>query len=466
METEKKQIYEKLTPERKLLVDEIIKNLESGVGLWKKGWNSKEPISAISKKKYRGINRLVLTLISMKENYDDNRWLTFNQMKEQGLRFKTNEEGKSIAKGKGVTIEYFEFRDILTKQPFHIESLNGMNLEERQEYLQENVRPFRKFYCVFNCSLIENMPSSENEQINSNQQSARAEQFFKNWSNNESKIIYGQSGAFYNFERDVIYLPKPSDFYNPHEYYSTALHEIGHSTGHSKRLNRNLKGDRNSIEYALEELRAEISSLFLEQSFEIKVTNEQLRNNSAYIQFWKEKIQDDPNILFQAIADAEKITNFILEKEKSFQELKKQDTPLYELPTEYLKQYEDAVRIPQTKEEGLSQLSKLADKEIVEKAMNSKNDKFKRLYCGEKVLESQSKNELSLLMRLAVYCQKDKEQLLRIFQTSGQFDCHKSEQYYHQLATQAIDFVSSTNKNFSKNTKEELNIVNKNFKSK
>lgn len=212
-------------------------------------------------------------------------------------------EGKSIAKGKGVTIEYFEFRDILTKQPFHIESLNGMNLEERQEYLQENVRPFRKFYCVFNCSLIENMPASENEQINSNQQSARAEQFFKNWSNNESKIIYGQSGAFYNFERDVIYLPNPSDFYNPHEYYSTALHEIGHSTGHSKRLNRNLKGDRNSIEYALEELRAEISSLFLEQSFEIKVTNEQLRNNSAYIQFWKEKIQDDPNILFQAIAD-------------------------------------------------------------------------------------------------------------------------------------------------------------------
>ena len=98
--------------------------------------------------------------------------------------------------------------------------------------------------------------------------------------------------------------------------------------------------------------------------------------------------------------------------------------------------------------------------------MNSQNDKFKRLYCGEKVLETQSKNELSLLMRLAVYCQKDKEQLLRIFQTSGQFDCHKSEQYYHQLATQAIDFVSSTNKNFSKDTKEELNIVNKNFKSK
>ena len=103
--------------------------------------------------------------------------------------------------------------------------------------------------------------------------------------------------------------------YSPVFIYNTALHELGHSTGHAKRLNRDLSGGFGSENYALEELRAEIASLFMEQDFEISVNENEVRNNSAYIQSWKAAIKDDPNVLFTAIADAEKITKYVRKKE-------------------------------------------------------------------------------------------------------------------------------------------------------
>ena len=98
------------------------------------------------------------------------------------------------------------------------------------------------------------------------------------------------------------------------EYYSTALHEIGHSTGHEKRLNRNLSTDRGSPDYAKEELRAEIASMFLEQDLGVEVKEKHIENNSAYIAAWKSAIKEDPNALFKAIANAERITKFVMAK--------------------------------------------------------------------------------------------------------------------------------------------------------
>ena len=145
----KTSAYDKLTPQRKQLVDAVLKNLENGVGLWEQGWaGGGAPVSAITGKPYNGVNRVFLLLASMEKGYSDNRWLTYKQMEDKGWHFKTDEEGKSLGKGAGVAIEYFELRDKETKQPFDRHILDGMTAEERADYMDENVYPLRKYYHI------------------------------------------------------------------------------------------------------------------------------------------------------------------------------------------------------------------------------------------------------------------------------------------------------------------------------
>ena len=317
--------YDRLTPQRKQFVDAILANLERGTGLWKQGWvGGGAPVSAITGKRYNGINRIFLLLAAMEKGYSDNRWLTYKQMEDKGWHFKTDEEGKSLGKGAGVSIEYFEFRDKTTKQPLDRHMLDGMTAEEREEYMDENVYSFRKYYRVFNGDVIEGIPERTKEKRDPMGYNARAEALIDFWSDTESPIRYGGTSAYYSPKTDEIHLPPKDDFVDMPKYYSTALHEIGHSTGHEKRLNRSLSSDHSSAEYAEEELRAEIASMFLEQDMGVEVKDKHIENNSAYIAAWISRIKEDPNILFMAFADAELIAKFVMAKEK---EMKKETEP-------------------------------------------------------------------------------------------------------------------------------------------
>ena len=60
-----KTMYDKLTPQRQKIIDEVLKNLSEGTGLWKPGWKSEVPESFSTKKPYRGVNNFYLTLVSM-----------------------------------------------------------------------------------------------------------------------------------------------------------------------------------------------------------------------------------------------------------------------------------------------------------------------------------------------------------------------------------------------------------------
>ena len=101
----KSSAYEKLTPQRKQLVDQVRANLEKGNLFWTQGWVAAgAPESAVTGKKYRGINNLYLSLVAMAENYGDNRWATFRQMEEKGWTFKKDEEGHTLGKGKSVSV--------------------------------------------------------------------------------------------------------------------------------------------------------------------------------------------------------------------------------------------------------------------------------------------------------------------------------------------------------------------------
>lgn len=532
MSEEKNKAFEKLTPERKALVETILQNLENGDGLWKQGWvNTGVPESAITGKQYHGVNNFFLTMISIIKGYSDNRWLTYKQMEDKGWSFKTDEEGKSLAKGAGVAIEFFELRDRETRKSFDRSVLDGMTEEERQEYINTNVYPVRKYYRVFNGDLIEGIPEKEKREIDPSGINERAENVLSYWSENEAKIIYGGGSAYYRPSTDEIHLPKKEMFYDMPEFYATALHEVGHSTGHKSRLNRDLSGGFGTPDYATEELRAEIASLFMEQDLEIKVSEKHVENNSKYIKAWHEKIAEDPNVLFTAIADADRIAKYVIEKEKKEQSRKNteyyaivkgemadgelgykvygvmpygQVRPLinYEFKTlealqaefDNFKQapfYADKTFVEVTHDElenisqqayereqaeaekdgrdvylppsviaamgveavanapvdmtnrGVESLTKMSDRDVVEQASKTKNgDKFTKLYNGESVLGNVEKDERSLMVRLAMFCNGDQEQLLRVFRSSGQFRDGKPDGYYEKMATESMQFVS------------------------
>lgn len=203
------KIYDKLTPQRKQLVDIILANLEKGVGLWKQGWLGGAPKSGITGKPYRGINRLFLSAATMEKGYSDNRWVTFNQMEDKGWSFKRNEEGESLGKGAGVAIEFYELRDKETKKPFDRRTLDGMTRAEQEEYMDENVYPILPEITVTNAEFWQN--TNKSFTVNSSDNSGSCTLYYKvddgSWKscNGNSYTVsdYANDGRYYFYAKDA-----------------------------------------------------------------------------------------------------------------------------------------------------------------------------------------------------------------------------------------------------------------------
>ena len=533
----KSSAYEKLTPQRKQLVDQVLANLDKGNLFWTQGWVAAgAPESAVTGKKYRGINNLYLSLVAMAENYGDNRWATFRQMEEKGWTFKKDEEGHTLGKGKSVSVEYYEMRDKETKRRFDRSVLDGMTFDEQREYMDKNVYWLRKFYRVFNCSLMDGVPAKEMPMIDVNDRIEKAEAILDYWNANESKIVYGGSQAFYRPSTDEVHLPEREKFKSTQSFYDTALHEIGHSTGHESRLNRDLSGGFGSQSYAMEELRAEIASIFMAQDLGVEPSEDRLQNNAAYIQSWKDEIKENPNALFTAIADADKIARYVSSKEQAYRQTKDveyyaivEETNAYseqvyrcyicdeegkvkplinygfadrdalekeldkikeldlwkdktfeevgmeelkaksaekgtagkveqEKSTEYVRPSElvaaevAAKALPVSMDgKGMESLTRMSDRETLSRAETyyGKDGKFSDLYHGKNVLKSEEESEYGLMVRLAMFCGGDKDQLLRVFRSSGQYRDEKPNAYYEKMAENSLKFISDTKRSFA-----------------
>ena len=119
--------------------------------------------------------------------------------------------------------------------------------------------------------------------------------------------------AFYAPSSDVIQLPLREQFSSADNYYATALHELGHWSGHESRLNRDLKHPFGSTGYAKEELRAEIASMILGNELGI---GHDVGQHAAYVQSWIQVLEEDHLEIFRASADAEKIQAYLFSLEQ------------------------------------------------------------------------------------------------------------------------------------------------------
>lgn len=292
---------------RKSVADMFVKGLsEEGLN-WKQGWaTTGELRNAVSNRHYRGLNEFYLKLVSMVHEYKDPRWMTFNQIRDEGYHL---EKGS-----KGAKVEYWFPFDTIKKK--------GVSFEEKERLINEGERKkedfslVAKYYTVFNGDNISGLPEIELPK-NEIEPNKVLEQISKGM-----KIeIYndGEDRAFYRPSTDDIHLPLPEVFSSDNEYNAVAFHELGHATGHESRLNRDQSGVFGTSAYAKEELVAEITSAFMAETTGISLEDMNMENHKAYVNGWIASIEDDPEYLMKAISQAhdaaDYMQQFVSEKE-------------------------------------------------------------------------------------------------------------------------------------------------------
>ena len=117
--------------------------------------------------------------------------------------------------------------------------------------------------------------------------------------------------AYYQPSEDRIVLPPRARFPSAEAYYGTAFHELGHWTGHERRLNRPFSFDRGAPGYAREELRAELASAFLNAELGCQ---HDLDEHAAYLAMYLELLRQDKKEIFRAAKDAQAIADLILDR--------------------------------------------------------------------------------------------------------------------------------------------------------
>lgn len=290
------------TKTKEELIKMYLESLEENKIPWRQRWNSSLNKNGITNTTYKGINQLLLSYVSYKEHYEDNRWFTYVQIKDKGYKLKNS-------KGKGVPIEFWSVYDTKSKKKISFEEYNKI-INSNPE-LKEQYKTFCNVTYVFNGSLVEGIKEIDKNQNNNIQVNSYINKII-----NKLKVNYKEEGdkAFYNVKDDQVVLPESNKFFDKYLYYATQLHELCHSTRHESRLNRFEIKDKQ--DYAREELIAEISSSFLMQKLDINPKSEDYNNHKAYIQSWIQILKDKPNELFKAINEANKVCNYIEEKIK------------------------------------------------------------------------------------------------------------------------------------------------------
>lgn len=270
-----------------IVTNRIIEKLESGSIPWIKPWDGGEAINYISRKPYRGINRMLL---------DGGEYLTFKQI--QAVKGKIKKGAKS-----------------------HLVVFYKQLVYDNEDSEEEaKVVRLLRYYKVFKLEDTEGIETKIGLNSN-NAEIGDCESILTDYVNRE-RIDFNCAGvsdrAYYRPSEDKIVVPRIEQFSSSEHYYATAFHEAAHSTGHHSRLDR-FKADApvaafGSESYSREELIAEITSAMLCSKCGID-KGSILDNAAGYVQSWLKALKNDKNMIVAAAAKAEKAYSYILNEE-------------------------------------------------------------------------------------------------------------------------------------------------------
>lgn len=284
---------------RQRITDQFIEALQAGgIPPWRRGWTCQGgglPANLVSKRRYSGVNILLLQMAAVRHGFTSRHWATFNQIKALGGTVKRRPDGVPPRRW-GTTVVFFK-----PVKKTEIDPDTGREVEVGF--------PILRTYTVFN------LDQAEGEKLDRFR--AAPEPTLGHFTDFEpaeeaitatgADIRHGGDRAYYHRpieddDGDYIRLPHKTQFEAEKEYYASALHELAHWS----EVRVGWTGS-----YALGELRAEIAASFLLTELGVPQSDD-LTNHHAYVAEWLKALRNDPRFLFTASTAASKAADYIL----------------------------------------------------------------------------------------------------------------------------------------------------------
>lgn len=278
-----------------IVTDRIIGMLEQGDIPWDRPWYGagKYAIKRATGKPYSLLNQFLLG--------NPGEYLSFKQCKEQGGTIKKGAKAKIVV--------FWKILDCPKK-----DSKGKPVLDSKGEVRIQQV-PILKYMNVFHIDDCEGLePKHYEEKLRDFNPIQKADEVIDDYVKRSGITLehIKQGRAYYSPDEDKVVPPIREQFKGEAEYYSTAFHELTHSTGHSSRLNRIVAGSFSFGDetYSKEELVAEIGSASILNILGIE-TDGSIRNNAAYIQNWIRALRNDKKLIVNASSKASKAVELI-----------------------------------------------------------------------------------------------------------------------------------------------------------
>ena len=278
------------------ITDKIIAELEAGRVPWVQPWGTaaaKAPLglpkNASTDRQYSGINILLLWGAVIERGFSGQSWLTFRQALSMGGNVRKGERGTTV-----VYADRFVPED---------EKRCARETGEDAQAI-----PFLKRFTLFNTDQCENLPedvATAAPPVPTGLIEPRVEALI---AATGIDFRIGGNRAFYVPAHDYVQVPPPQAYFEPINWHRTALHELGHATGHPSRLGRDFSGSFGTKKYAFEELIAEINAAFCCASLGIAPTV----RHADYIGSWLEVLREDNRAIVRAASQASKAADWLL----------------------------------------------------------------------------------------------------------------------------------------------------------
>lgn len=277
-----------------IVTDRIMEELNNGIIPWHKPWCSVTggAFNRVSRKPYSLLNRMMLR--------HNGEYATIRQWTELGGRVKQD--------GRPEIVTFWKHDNLKSEDP---------ESDSSEEARAHSKRPVLRYYRVYHISQIDGVEplAADGEKFFDTEPITAAERLFKDYVSREKILLEAvpSNEAYYSPAKDLIHIPAIRQYANPEEFYSTALHEAVHSTGHIRRLGRAGLKDISfgSENYSAEELVAEIGSAALLYTLGI-ATDKATKNSASYVWHWLQALKKDRRMIVFAAGQAQKAVDFIL----------------------------------------------------------------------------------------------------------------------------------------------------------